>query len=101
MCEVRKTASGDTVIVCTRGSRKPGGMPKCARCGLPAAHRCDAPADPGAPPTYRDEEGKGRCSIPLCSLHTYRAAGDDKDYCFAHRPAGAKPVRSEKVEFPR
>lgn len=99
MCELRKTASGDTVIVCTRGQRRPGGLPTCVRCKAVAAFLCDGPADKVVG-QWKDDEAKGRCSAPLCEQHAY-VEPDGSHRCWHHRSKEAKIVKSEKVRLLR
>jgi hypothetical protein len=97
MCEIIKTASGGTVIACTRGHR--GKMPLCVRCKAPAAYRCDGSAD-RLVGHWEDEERRGRCSAPLCPQHAYLEE-DGTHRCWHHRSSQAKVVKSEKVSFKR
>jgi hypothetical protein len=76
MCEMRRLADGSIV-------------PKCRRCGTPAGLLCDGPHDPSLG-HWHDDEGKGRCSMPLCQGHAFTNESGDKHYCWHHRAlAGA------------
>jgi hypothetical protein len=90
MCKVIRTADGASMIVCGRVHQKSHRGPTCCRCREPVAFLCDGPIEPLlARPEWKDEEGLGRCSAPLCAAHAVKGAGG-KHFCFHHRRLAVK-----------
>lgn len=89
VCEMRRLDDGSVIIVCARQARRRG-LPRCVRCKAPAGLLCDGPADPLLG-KWPDEEGKNRCSMPLCQAHAFTDAESGLHFCWHHRGLLEKP----------